>query len=54
MTQHIQNFDVKGGPQLGRDHLPLLRETLTTFERSCMEINAEGGSLASSLSNRLN
>lgn len=28
MTQHIQNFNVKGGPQLGRDHLPLLRKVL--------------------------
>ncbi|KAA5800976.1 aminopeptidase P family protein [Alkalicaulis satelles] len=30
MTQPIQNFDVKGGPHLGRDHLPLLRAALKT------------------------
>ena len=24
----FQNFDVVGGPQMGRDHLPLLRATL--------------------------
>ncbi len=28
MTHQIQNFDVKGGPQAGRDHLPLLREAI--------------------------
>lgn len=28
MTQPIQNFDVKGGPEFGRSHLPLLREAL--------------------------
>jgi len=28
MTQHIQNFDVKGGPETGRAHLPLLRAAL--------------------------
>ncbi|MCC5996567.1 MAG: aminopeptidase P family protein [Oceanicaulis sp.] len=30
MTRPIQNFDVKGGPHLGRDHLPLLRAALKT------------------------
>ncbi len=29
MTQQIQNFEVKGGPQFGRAHLPLLRAALT-------------------------
>ena len=28
MTQQIQKFDVKGGPEFGRAHLPLLREAL--------------------------
>lgn len=28
MTQHIQNFDVKGGPDQGRRNLPLLRDAL--------------------------
>ncbi len=30
MTQQIQSFDVKGGPQFGRAHLPLLRAALGT------------------------
>ncbi len=29
MTQQIQNFDVKGGPQFGRAHLPLLRAAMS-------------------------
>lgn len=28
MTQHIQNFDVKGGPQIGQENLPKLRAAL--------------------------
>jgi Xaa-Pro aminopeptidase len=28
MTQQIQHFDVKGGPEFGRKHLPLLRQAL--------------------------
>jgi Xaa-Pro aminopeptidase len=28
MTQQIQHFDVKGGPQFGRAHLPALRAAL--------------------------
>ena len=28
MTQQIQSFHVKGGPDFGRDHLPLLRQAL--------------------------
>lgn len=30
MTKPIQSFDVKGGPHLGRNHLPLLRGALKT------------------------
>lgn len=30
MTKPIQSFDVKGGPHLGRDHLPRLRGALKT------------------------
>lgn len=30
MTQQIQNFNVKGGPQIGRDNLPKLRAALTS------------------------